>query len=685
MLALLNQRGVGESFLAQMAQQLQDHRTAENARDSSSGSTASRRTWPRSRPALPAAQAADNLSVSNAITSLRSIGDADWPDIVAATSVLTRAMLTSPAFAAERDDTRDQTLHAIELLARKSGRSEHEVATTLLGLMRGAESAPESGDVDARTVANYWLRGAGRGELRARARPRPTTARSRGQRCAAARRPARLPRRASACATAALVAWMLCAPQRRLRARAPATPWLAALAALLMVFPASEAVVAIVNRLISESARPVRLPRLGLVGGIPPEHRTMVAIPAMLTVAPRAAASSPTTSSCTTSPTRSATRSSRCSPTGPMPTGKATPATPRCSSGAVAEVERLNALYPTPADEPARFIVLHRGAPLLAVGEALDRLGAKARQARAADRPARRRRRRARSSISAAPRRAAPGTRYVVTLDSDTRLPPGRLRELVGVAAHPHNRPQLSADGKRVERGYAILQPHVATPLPEPDKVTLYHWLFAGQPGIDPYSAASSEVYQDVFGEGTYAGKGLLHVQAMHAVLGGRLPENRDPQPRPARRLAGALRGGHRHHRHRGRAVPRRRRRVARAPLDARRLAAAAVPAAHARRWRLRAINRWKMLDNLRRSLVAPMSLALIAFALATGAVSPWASVAARRLRVLGRPADGRARRPGAEPRRHRPRPLLSPGARRPRAAPWPAPRGCSPSCCSSR
>ena len=114
--------------------------------------------------------------------------------------------------------------------------------------------------------------------------------------------------------------------------------------------------------------------------------------------------------------------------------------------------------------------------------------------------------------------------RYVLTLDSDTRLPPGRLRELVGVAAHPHNQPRLAADGRRVAHGYGILQPHVATPLRAPEDVTLYHWLFAGQSGIDPYSAASSEVYQDLFGEGTFTGKGLLDVQAVHAVLGGRLP-----------------------------------------------------------------------------------------------------------------------------------------------------------------
>ena len=85
LLALLNQRAVGESFLAQMAQLLQDQRTAENAPILEwLGRVAPHLAEIQTR--VPAAQAADNLSVSNAITSLRSIGDADWPDIVAATS-----------------------------------------------------------------------------------------------------------------------------------------------------------------------------------------------------------------------------------------------------------------------------------------------------------------------------------------------------------------------------------------------------------------------------------------------------------------------------------------------------------------------------------------------------------------------------------------------------------------------
>ncbi|HEY4957526.1 MAG TPA: carbohydrate-binding protein, partial [Caldimonas sp.] len=520
-LALLNRRGVGDSFLAQMAQQLQDHRSPANARFFEW----LQRVAPHLaeiQTQLPAAQAADNLSVSNAITSLRSLSDADWPEVVASTSVLTQLMLTSPAFASERDDTRDQTLHAVESLARKSGLGERAVATTLLKLMRNAEAAPESDDDDARTVANYWLRGAGRGELR-RALGLGSDRTLAGQ---------RFPQRAAlpaylgaiALATLALVGWLLLRHSTAF-APDPVSPWLTVLAAVLLIFPASEAVVAIVNRLISESARPVRLPRLAFGNGIATEHRPMVAIPAMLTSADSGRELAHDLQ------LHYLANPERCAQFAlvtdwPDADAESVAGDAALLDGAVAAIERLNALYPMPADEPARFIVLHRArrfAPserrwlgwerkrgkleqlieLLATGGASPffDLG--------------------RTST------VATGTRYVVTLDSDTRLPPGRLRDLVGVAAHPHNQPRMAADNKRVERGYGILQPHVATPLPDPDNVTLYHWLFAGQPGIDPYSAASSEVYQDVFGEGTFAGKGLLNVQAMHAVVSGRLPEGR--------------------------------------------------------------------------------------------------------------------------------------------------------------
>jgi cyclic beta-1,2-glucan synthetase len=227
--------------------------------------------------------------------------------------------------------------------------------------------------------------------------------------------------------------------------------------------------------------------------------------------------------------------------------------------------------------------------------------------------------------------RIALDTKYVVTLDSDTQLPPGRLHDLVGVAAHPQNQPRIDATGRAVASGYAILQPRIVTPLPSPKDVTLYHWLFAGQCGIDPYSAATSEVYQDVFGEGTYTGKGLLHVQAMHAVLSGRLPEGRvlshDLLEGSIARCAA----------------------VTDITLIEDSPFHADVAASRVRRWtrgdwqllpflldslstdsryRLRAINRWKMFDNLRRSLVAPMSLALLLLALGGSVMSPWAALA---------------------------------------------------------
>ena len=163
--------------------------------------------------------------------------------------------------------------------------------------------------------------------------------------------------------------------------------------------------------------------------------------------------------------------------------------------------------------------------------------------------------------------------------------------------------------------------------LPAAQQLTPYHWLFAGQCGIDPYSAASSEVYQDLFGEGSFTGKGLLNVQAMQAVLAGRLPEG---QVLSHDLLEGSL----------ARCAA-----VSDITLIEDAPFHADVAASRVHRWArgdwqllpfmlrgarfpLRAIHRWKMFDNLRRTLVAPMSLALMLLALAGHGLSPWAALA---------------------------------------------------------
>ena len=615
--ALMAERGVDTAFVAQVMQRLQD-RGVGGAR-AEARFPASVQAWLQAlRPELPALQlqqgfdqTADNLSVGNAVSSLRAINDADWPDIVARSSPLMQLMLGAPLFAAEHTCTRDQTLHGIEKLARRSGRSELQVAQALLALM---QTAPIG---DARPgIAAYWLQGRGRGALA------HALGLHEGWRppLRAALQRAALPLYLAAVlgGSVGLVAWML---QRQ--GAPPAGAW-GALMVLLMLLPASEAVVAVIHRLISESARPQLLPRLALAEGIPDTHRVMVVIPALLGSAAGTA--------------RLAHRLHLHALANPEPQAQFALLTDWADAPAVQaagdedlladalqHIEQLNATAPVPHGAPPRFLLLHRHRQYCATEDrwlGWERKRGKLEQLLAllAGEPGN-------GFIDLGQlSHVTPGTAYVLTLDSDTQLPPGALRELVGVAAHPANTPQLGPDGLSVQRGYGILQPHLVMPLPTAQDRTPYHWLFAGQCGIDPYSAASSEVYQDVFGEGSYTGKGLLHVQAVHAVLGGRMPAesilSHDLLEGSLVRCASVTDVSL----------------VEEAPFHA------DVAASRLHRWTrgdwqllpfllqpraytMRGVNRWKMLDNLRRSLVAPASLMLLVGVLGFGGLTPLSAV----------------------------------------------------------
>jgi len=116
--------------------------------------------------------------------------------------------------------------------------------------------------------------------------------------------------------------------------------------------------------------------------------------------------------------------------------------------------------------------------------------------------------------------------KYVITLDTDTQLPRDAARQFVGAMAHPLNRPCYDAVKQRVTEGYGILQPRVAISLPGTNR-SRYARLYGGEPGIDPYTRVASDVYQDVFGEGSFIGKGIYDVDAFEQALGERFPENR--------------------------------------------------------------------------------------------------------------------------------------------------------------
>ncbi|MFN0184314.1 MAG: GH36-type glycosyl hydrolase domain-containing protein [Aquabacterium sp.] len=611
--AQLERRGAGRMFMTQLGHRLL------GVRDAGDGPVADDiQAW--LRQAMPdrgaaqlqqiADQAADNLSVSNAVHSLRAIGDADWTDIVARSSALMRLMLTSPLFESEHPRTRDQTLHGIERWARRSGRGELAVAQALLDHLHAGSGAAG--------VASHWLQGAGRPDF--------AQALGLGRKATIAWpvRPARLLLAAYLGAllsgTLGLVAWMLL-PTGADREAAPIV--LKALAAVLLLFPASEVMVAVINRLIGESVQPRPLPRLALRDGIPAEHPVMVVIPGMLTAAGTAGTLAHRLHLHYLANPEGQAQFALLTD-GPDADQAVVDSDAEWLAEAVHEVRALNLAHPRTGAAP-HFIVLHRRRRFSTSEQrwiGWERKRGKLQQLLAL-------------LATGAPgdfmdlgeaSRIAPGTRYVVTLDSDTQLPPGTLHDLVGVAAHPANQPVLDATGRHVASGYAILQPRVVMPLPAPHEMTPFHRLFAGQCGIDTYSAASSEVYQDLFAAGSFSGKGLLHVQAMHAVLDNVLP---DDLVLSHDLIEGAIAHS---------AVVTDIQLIESAPFHA----DVALWRLHRwmrgdwqllpillqpRRWPLRLIDRWKLTDNLRRSLVAPMSLALLLLALTSAVVTPAAAL----------------------------------------------------------
>ena len=214
---------------------------------------------------------------------------------------------------------------------------------------------------------------------------------------------------------------------------------------------------------------------------------------------------------------------------------------------------------------------------------------------------------------------ALAGTRYCITLDSDTQLPRDAARELIGIISHPLNRPVIDPKSKRVTDGYGILQPRVSVTMASAAG-SLFARTYAGHTGVDPYTTAVSDVYQDLFGEGIFTGKGLYDIDAFMTALEGRVPENAllshdlfegiyaraalvtdvevvDDYP------SNVLTHARRQHR------------WVRGDWQILWWLFPWVPTrAGLERNRLPLISRWKILDNLRRSLVAP---SLVAFFIA--------------------------------------------------------------------
>lgn len=116
--------------------------------------------------------------------------------------------------------------------------------------------------------------------------------------------------------------------------------------------------------------------------------------------------------------------------------------------------------------------------------------------------------------------------KFVITLDSDTKMPPDSAEKLIQTIAHPLNRAWYDPDKKRITKGYGIIQPRISIP-PASSGKSWFSKIFAGNVGLDPYSTAVSDIYQDLTGEAIFTGKGIYDVRAFHEILNNRFPDNR--------------------------------------------------------------------------------------------------------------------------------------------------------------
>lgn len=462
-------------------------------------------------------QGASNVSVRNVITSMRLISDIDWADLFESVSLVDECLRQGSAFASMDFQTRNLYRSAIEQLCRGSTFTELEIARLALQAAQNAAATAEPENVDRCRDPGYHLISAGRRELEEQVRFSPSI------RLWFSRLSIRLGVGGYMGAILLVTAGLLALALWALSFPGLATGWLVLLAFVGFI-PATEVATVLINRVITWSFGATILPGLEFTNGVPDELRTLVVVPTLLTSKADLLEQidqlevhhlSGTTSSLTFALLLDGVDADTqvVASDGPL------------LALADEAIARLNQQYgPGPAGP--RFLLLYRQRIF---NESENRwMGWERKRGKLHELNRLLRGATDTSFIAtAAGEPQVPAdVRYVITLDADTRLPRDAALRLIGKMAHPLNRPRFSADQQRVVDGYGILQPRVTLALPMGKGSSLYQWVFSGPGGMDPYAAAVSDVYQDIFGEGSYTGKGIYDVDAFEASLLGRVPDN---------------------------------------------------------------------------------------------------------------------------------------------------------------
>lgn len=460
-------------------------------------------------------QATDQVSISNSIGSLRFLGAIDWREFVETMSVIEHTLRDDPGGVYGGMDfaTRDRYRHVVEKVAKNGRLSEGEVARHAIDLAR--EGTVKNDDGDRVAHVGFYLIDRGLAQLERRAKACLCTLESlRGW---GRHFPLSLYLGAIALLAALLTGTLLA------KAQADGMPgWLLPFLGIPAVLGASHLAVALVNWLATLLATPWPLPRMDFSAGIPPEARTLVVTPTLLASARNIedlvealevrflANRDDNLHFGLLTDFRDARE-------------ETLPEDDALVRLAAQRIEALNEQYPR--DRGDTFFLFHR--PRRWNPQERVWMGYERKRGKLADLNALLRGdARDRFSRIVGDTALLSSVKYVITLDTDTQLPRDAARELVGAMAHPLNRARYDADRQLVREGYGILQPRVAVSLPGANR-SRYARLHGSDAGIDPYTHAVSDVYQDWFQEGSFIGKGIYDVDAFEQAVNGRFPENR--------------------------------------------------------------------------------------------------------------------------------------------------------------
>ncbi|MCH8512047.1 MAG: cyclic beta 1-2 glucan synthetase, partial [Kiritimatiellae bacterium] len=543
-------------------------------------------------------QSANQMTVSHCIGSLRFLSTMDWEEFVETLSAVEEILRGDPSGIYRRMDfsTRDRYRHAVETLARQSKKTERDVAGEVLRI--SSDHARTHGAEDRRAHVGYVLIDRGLPDLRKTLRARAPG--FGGLEAAVLRNPLRV-----YLGTVSLFTVLLTAGYIWFAGAWGLPMGLLVFSAVLVLICGGQLAVSLVNALTPLLVKPHPLARLDFAKGITSECRSMVVIPSMLTTVEGVQALLDTLELHHLSNPDPFLHFALLTDFRDAP-DESQSGDDELVRAAAEGVDLLNVKYAEAYN--AQFFLFHRPRlwnPAEGVWMGYERKRGKLEAfnsfLRGGSKTAYSEVRGETAILSA--------VRYVITLDTDTRMPRDVARTLIATIAHPLNQAVFDPKSDQVVDGYTILQPRVSASLPG-SRRSWYVRLFGGDAGIDPYTREVSDLYQDLFAQGSYIGKGIYEVDAFVRSLHGRFPDNSilshdllegcyarsglvsdvevyedDPS-----RYAEDMARRHRWIRGDWQMIPRK------------------------LRARLSSLSRWKLLDNLRRSLVPTANLALILF-----------------------------------------------------------------------